>query len=147
MDLGTTATIVGTDVAAISIIIVYHLFALQTWTERGHELLNEAIGLSTTTSPDDLLRQDLIRRATTLFRQFPWSQVTALGVAVMGMCALGLYTARHVGDGSTWLMVAGPVLVLGLTYVLSTTLIWVQGRGVLEQTDKYLGGLRSALEG
>lgn len=139
MDQGAITTVVGTDVAAISIIIVYHLFALQTWTERGQALLDEAIRLSTTTTVEDLLREDLVRRVEGQFRQFPWAQVVALGAAVLGMCALGLYTANEVPAGSTWLMVAGPILVLGITYVLSTSLVWKQGHRARKEAYAYLG--------
>jgi hypothetical protein len=139
VDLGTIATVVGTDVAAISIIIVYHLFALQTWTQRGHELLDEAIQLSLVSTPEDLRREDLIRRARSLFEHFPRGQVTTLGVAVLGMSILGIMTIRYVATLRDWTMIAGPLIILSLTYMLSTVLIWLQGRRVLAETSMYLG--------
>lgn len=138
-DVNFIATIVGTDVAAISIIIVYHLFALQTWTERGHGILDGAIQLSLTSAPEDLQREDLRNRAGTWFKQFPWWQVGILGVAVLGMCALGLYAGGAAGSKSTWLLVAAPLLVLVLVYAASSVLVWTQGRSVLRQTHGYLG--------
>jgi hypothetical protein len=137
--IDTAATVVGTDVAAISIIIVYHLFALQTWTERGHGLLDESIQLSLNTAPGDIRREDLIRRGRAWLKQYPWSQVFVLGAAVLGMCGLGLYASSHITDFSSWLVVTGPLLVLVLVYALATVLVWRQGRSVFDQTTQYIG--------
>lgn len=138
-DLDLIATVVGTDVAAISIIIVYHLYALQTWTERGHAMLDGAIQLSLSTGPEDLQREDLSNRAHTWFRQFPWWLIGVLGLAVVGMCALGVVAASSVTSRTSWVLVAGPLAVLALVYALSTGLIWRQGKTVLNQTRGYLG--------
>lgn len=138
-DLDLIATVVGTDVAAISIIIVYHLYALQSWTERGHDMLDGAIQLSLSTGPGSLQREDLGNRAQTWFRQFPWWLVGVLGLAVIGMCALGVIAASSVTSRTSWVLVAGPLVVLALVYSLSTGLIWRQGQSVLKQTLQYLG--------
>jgi protein-S-isoprenylcysteine O-methyltransferase Ste14 len=139
MDLDTTATVVGTAVAAISIVIVYHLFALQMWTERGHALLDESIQLSLTTAPGDVRRQDLTQRAAAWLKQYPWPQVVVLGVAVLGMCALGFFASAHVTGLSARAVIDGPLLVLVFVYAMATALIRRQGRGVYEQARRYVG--------
>lgn len=139
MTLDQIATIVGTNVAAISIIIVYHMFALQTWTERSESLLEQAIHLSLTTMPDDLQRETLRQRASHHHARFPWGQVIILGMCVGAMAGLGAVAARNTVNVCLGLLLCAPLAILIAVYLASTLNVFRNGNRAFLATVDYLG--------
>jgi hypothetical protein len=139
MDLADVLTVVGTDVSSVSVIIVYHLFVIQNWSSRADLLLDEAVRLSSSTTPGDIRRTDVLRRCEELHRRFPWRQVILLGLAVAAMVAAGLVAVAEL-TVSQWLASALPLITLAAVYAVSTLMVLRQGTDTLEDARSYLDG-------
>jgi len=137
MDLADTLTVVGTDVSSVSVIIVYHLFVIQSWSARAELLLDEAVRLSSTTAPGDIRRSDLLRRCDELRHRFPWRQVVLLGLAVVAMVVAGLAAVAGL-DAGRWFVSALPLMTLAVVYPVSTLMALRQGTETLLEAHDYL---------
>ena len=139
MDLADDLTLAGTDVSSVSVIIVYHLFAIQAWSTRADLLLDEAVRLSFTTAPGDIRREDVLRRCNELRARFPWRQVILLGAAVAVMAVAGIGAGVFVKDERVALtMAALPLGTLVIVYLASTVIAWRQGDATIDEANSYL---------
>lgn len=124
----------------ISIVIVYHLFALQSWLGALHSVVRECIAIERTTVMGDVRRVDLVEELEQAQRAFPWSLVLVLGVAVGILGGLAIFS-------STWaslpfLFWGTPTIVLWLVFVASTFSSLMDGWRSKRKTRKLLMGGR-----
>jgi hypothetical protein len=127
----------GADVSAISIIVVYHLFSIQTWLQAALTLESEIEAVRVATVGGDLERVDARRRSELHRRRFPWISVIVLGAAVIFLGWLACSAGKALKDVPlryTW----GPVIVLFLTFVAATIATWIQGARILERAERDL---------
>lgn len=122
--------IYGADVSAISIIVVYHLFSIQTWLQAALNLESEIEGVRRTTVIGDLERVDARRRSKLHMRRFPWVTVVVLGGAVIGLALLA-WCAGLALPGVPLRYTGGPVVVLLATFGVATLGAWTQGYRIL----------------
>lgn len=130
--------IVGTMVSAISVIIVYHLFALQSWAEKSDALVDHASDVSLSSAPESMLRAAALGRVAEASKRFPWGQVILLGVGVATMAFTGASVAV-MSCGLPWIVATLPLVVLCIIFVASTFLTWRRGSRALQEAQEYLG--------
>jgi hypothetical protein len=127
----------GADVSAISIIVVYHLFSIQTWLQAALAIESEIEAVRLRTIAGDLERADARMRAELHRRRFPWASVVVLGAAV-GILGLLAWSAGTALEGVPLRYTRGPVIVLGGTFITATFAAWIQGRRILGQAVRGL---------
>lgn len=129
--------VVAAYLTAMSIIIVYHLFALQTWLESVARVTDEVAVVERETAPKDLRRADVEARLTRVRRDFPKVQMLIVGVAIAAISVLALFAARLAPlDFVFW---ASPTVVLALVFVASTIATWIRGEQLVADARKLLG--------
>ena len=129
--------IYGADVSAISIIVVYHLFSIQTWLQAALSLESEIEAVRSATVVGDLERLDARRRSKLHIRRFPWVTVVVLGSAVIGLAVLAWCAGRAL-PGVPLRYTGGPVIVLLTTFGVATLGTWTQGYRILTRAIKDL---------
>jgi hypothetical protein len=129
--------IYGADVSAISIIVVYHLFSIQTWLQAALSLESEVEAVRSDTVAGDLERVDATKRTKLHMRRFPWVTVVVLGGAVAGLGLLAWCAGRAL-PGVPLRYTGGPVVVLLATFAIATVGTWVQGYRILVTAAKDL---------
>ncbi len=138
MNAEAALTAIGTNVASISVIIVYHLFAIQSWTERVESLRDEAVRLSLRSLPGDVTRRDAEQRARRLRHDFPWGQILLIGVAFLALALVSGYVAGTSIGVPVLVTTALPMGVLLAVYAASTAIAYERGKRVLADAHRYL---------
>ncbi|MFD6637289.1 hypothetical protein ACFWDN_15925 [Micromonospora chalcea] len=138
MEVGDVLTITGTNVSAISVIIVYHMFALQSWFSRVEAGRTESTRLSLSTTPDDMERENMRLQLDALARSFPWVQVATLGIAVISMAIVGVSVAMR-AHGVPVIAAIFPLCALAGVYLLSSCVTYLKGLRSLSESRRYLG--------
>ena len=138
MSIGDTLAISGTNVSAISVIIVYHMFAMQSWFDRVETARVESVRLSLMASPDDMERESMRIQLTALKKAFPWVQVAILGLTVVSMAAVGIVVLTMVDDLSVAPFAAFPLAALVVVYLLSSLVTYRKGVRAITECRTYL---------
>jgi hypothetical protein len=120
-----------------SIIIVYHLFALQAWLDEAARLESAAVDMETSTAIGDYSRNRLRQRCLQHRRRFPWLQVIMLMSAIGVIAALAVQTALAL-SGVPWRLSITPTAVLVLVFVVATVGTGVEGFRRLGRAAKRL---------
>lgn len=131
-------TLLGVYFTVASIIIVYHLFSLQAWSQVAVQLDAEANAIDTATAMGDFLRARAKSRCSAHRAGFPWSQVAVLGVAVGGLGTAAVVVALDLQSISRWLTIS-PVGVLGFVFVFATATTFADGSQRLRNAMRLLG--------
>ena len=129
--------VVGSYLAAISIVIVYHMFALQTWLESVTRAVDEAALVERDSAPEDLSRADASSRLSRVEADFPVVQLLIVGSAIFVLDTMAIVAATH-GSLAFWFW-GMPIFVLLLVFVASTLATRVRGRRMLDEARKLLG--------
>ncbi|MCS7479116.1 hypothetical protein ACFFQW_03010 [Umezawaea endophytica] len=137
MSIADALAICGTDVSATSVIIVYHMFAMQSWFTRVENARIESIRLSLMTSPDDIERESMRLQIIDLNKAFPWVQVAILGVAVVSMAAVGT-TVVLMTKGLPVPLVLFPLGGLVVIYAVSSVVTYFKGVRAIAESRTYL---------
>ena len=134
---GDYDTVVGAYLSALSILIVYHMFALQTWLESVGRASDDATTVESKSAPGDLERSDAGARLSGVERDFPLVQLLVVGVAVAVVGALALYAATK--SSLAFIFWGTPPIALLLVFVASTAATWFRGRKILRGARRLLG--------
>ena len=139
MDASIAATLIGSDFAAGSIVIVFHMFSMQRWLDRSQRTLDDASRISRTTgvaSVDrDIVREDCAEVA----RRFPLTQVLALGTAVLVMCSLAGVAGWDTRKAIPLFHTLIPSAILLALYVATTFAYRREGLETIREAREYLG--------
>jgi hypothetical protein len=127
----------ASGLTAASVIIVYHLFALQTWLERVERVNEEAIVVEREAGPKDVRRSDIDQRLRRVVKEFPIVQLGIVATAVFVICALSLIAATR--GTLPLLFSATPIVALVLVLVASTFATWLRGRRIVCEARTLLG--------
>jgi hypothetical protein len=139
MDAGDALTMVGTNVSAVSVIIVFHMFAIQSWFTRVDAARSDAVRLSLTTGPDDMERENMRLQLNALSSSFPWIQVAILGFAVGSMAVAGTVVAQRAAHGFPVVAAIFPLLALVAVFVTSSVVTYRKGIGMVRNARDHLG--------
>lgn len=125
---GTTLpdSVVGLYFTAVSVIIVYHLFALQTWSTTVESLGRVAAEVERRTVAEDVERRDLVDELNEARANYPYLQVVILGLSVSALSALAL--SASIESGLPFLYGGTPTVIMFAVFVGSTVASFVQGR-------------------
>lgn len=116
-------------ISAISVVIVYHLFSMQSWLDAVTGQANEAEQVKATTDTSHPSRRRVERRLTQLVKRFPLMQVAILTAAMAALTALTVIGAPELDDVRP-LFTVGPAAILDLLFVAVTAATWLRGRGL-----------------
>jgi hypothetical protein len=128
--------VVGLYFTAISVIIVYHLFALQTWLNSADSLRRVASEVERRTVTGDVEREDVLHEIAGVKATFPWVQVLSLGIAICALCALAL--AASVEAELPFLYGGTPTLIMFGVFIGSTIACSVRGTQRLRELRELL---------
>lgn len=142
MDVGAVSAVYGALISSVSIVIVYHSFALQSWLQRVDALHELAVDLSLTVRTDDLARDVARARSKELGLRFPWVQVVILGMATSVLLGSAGVMAICIRDQVSIWASGAPVVLLLLIYCGSTIATSRQGHSRLRSVADYLGDER-----
>lgn len=123
--------VVGLYFSAISIIIVYHLFALQSWLAAVDAEQRVAADVERRTVVGDVERDDVLDEIAELRSGFPIIHVTSLGFAVAALSALAI--AASVEADLPFLYGGTPTIVMLVVFAGSTAACRTRGRRKLDQ--------------
>lgn len=146
MNAEAALTAIGTNVASISVIIVYHLFAIQSWSGRVESLRDEAVRLSLRSMPGDVSRRDAEQRARRLRRDFPWGQILLIGAAFLALATTSAYVAATSTGVPVLVTTTVPMSVLLAVYGASTAIAYRRGLQLLDDAHGYLADEEGADE-
>jgi hypothetical protein len=121
----------GIYISGVSLLVVYHMFALQGWIQRCEVVLAEGRVIHEGTTTDDLGRLRARSNCHAVQRSYPWVQLSAVTAALGYVTYLTIRVSRGVAhlDPAD---LAGPIIVFDALILLTTA-------GV---TWRYLGALR-----
>jgi hypothetical protein len=128
---GLDSGVFGAELSAISIIVVYHLFSIQTWLQAAITIETEIEALRGNSLPGDLSRAEGRARALSHLNRFPWLTVTVLGIA-LGLLGILAIVAGASLDRVKPIFTAGPVVILLSTVAAATWASFIQGRKALK---------------
>lgn len=128
---------IGLYFSVASIIVVYHLFLLQTWLQRVVELESQTSDVEMNTGVGDFARERVRRRCADHLRLFPWMQVGLLAVAIGILASLGGRLAIQIDDVPL-IYSLSPIVVLVGVFVSATGITWLDGSGRLYRARERL---------
>ena len=119
MDTNVGAALVSMYVSGASVLVVYHMFALQGWIQKCETALSEAKGTLAVTTTQDIERLRAERACIAVQKSYPWVQL----VAVAGSLAYVTYLTCRVTsriDDLNAIYLAGPIVVFDGLLALTT---------------------------
>jgi len=122
----------------ISIVIVYHLFAVQSWFDGVQTVVRDCISIERGSVFGDVKRHDAIDELEQVQKQFPWTQVAVLGIAIAMLGTLALIAASTAS--LPFLYWGTPTLVLWSVFVASSLASRLNGLHLYSQTKVLLLG-------
>ena len=124
--------VLGALFSAASILIVFQMFALQSWYSRTQSLDDASFDLDQRTVVGAIERVTLIHRIRSHRRAFPWIQLGGLGFGVLALLTLASFLATSVTE-LAWYFTLGPVVILGATFLgINVAVMW-GGRKMLNE--------------
>ena len=131
--------LLGSLFAAQSIILVFEMFILQSWSDGAQRLADTAHEADEKTAMDSLDRLAITRRIGHQKRHLPWIQLSVLALATLVLAGVALLLSFAI-DALPWLYTTAPVVVLVLAFVGGTVGIISSGIGVLNDAYTRLSG-------
>lgn len=122
---GVDTGLLGSFYTALSVIIVYHLFALQQW-QQDVTTAESACNLAKSTAVGDMARQRAITQCELIEKRFPWVQIVILGLAVASLTVVAVVAALELEHPSPVFTVL-PTATLALVFVSATAATRVLG--------------------
>jgi hypothetical protein len=119
------STVLGLYYSALSVVIVYHLFALQTWLQLVQGLGREAVAVERSYALHSLERRDLVGELEQSRRDFPLAQLLILGIAIGTLAALVLVAAAR--SSLPFIFSGLPTIVLLFLFSGSSVAAWIRG--------------------
>jgi hypothetical protein len=132
---GPDSGLYAAQLAAMSVIVVYHLFVIQTWVQIAFGLESEMEALKRTSLPGDLDREEAVWRVTQHLKRYPWFTVVVLICVVSGLGALAILIGVHL-PGVSALFTVTPACLLDGTIIVATAGGWLQGRNALARARR-----------
>jgi len=108
--------LLGSIYTCASVIVVFHMFALQVWLQMALELDMLAYDIDERTVAGSIERSRATSRLDFHLSSFPVIQVAALGGALLATCGFALVLAIEISDLNKFLTI-GPIAVLVSTFV------------------------------
>lgn len=118
-DSATALSLLATYGTIVSVIAVYHLFALQAWVQRCDQAVDNADMVLESTPATSIQRVHAASRCRSAARSLPLLQVSVILCAVSAVCMLTVAVAHNIQNVAL-LYTAGPVLGLALLLVVAT---------------------------
>ncbi|MEU5596412.1 hypothetical protein [Streptomyces sp. NPDC020298] len=113
---GDALQLIGSLYGAASIIIVFQMFALQSWYDKAQSLDDASFDLDQRTVVGSLERVALIQRMRSHNRSFPWIQLGSFSAAIVTMLGLAGVLSTKVHELS-WVFTGGPAVILLAMFV------------------------------
>jgi len=125
-----SVSLLAAYISIVSILAVYHMFALQSWVEScGTAEATADVVIATTTS-DDLARLRSKASCEAALRRYPWSQIFGVLTVLALISALGISVALDVRTIS-FLYTGGPVCaVLAIVVFATVASTWRTRRSI-----------------
>jgi hypothetical protein len=109
----------GVYVSGASVLVVYHMFALQGWIQRCEVALAEGRLIQEGTTTDDLGRLRARSNCRAVQRSYPWVQLSAVTAALGYVTYLTIHVSRGIADLDA-ADLAGPIVVFDGLILLTT---------------------------
>ena len=122
---------------SISIIVVFHMFALQLWLQDTQEIGRLAWDTDQRATAHSLERTDLLERVKIQRSAFPTVQLLLLGGAMVALCGLSIMLAFRAHTLPLYFTI-GPTVVLLFVFVSVTVAIRTRGLMVLRDAGSQL---------
>lgn len=132
---GLDSGVYAAQLAAMSVIVVYHLFVIQTWVQITFALESEMSALKRASLPGDFDREEALQRIKQQLKHYPWFTVIILACAVTGLGVLAMLIGLQLTGVSAVFTVLPAALLIG-TIFAATAGSWVQGRNALERAKQ-----------
>lgn len=131
MQRDSALSLVASYFTVASVLVVYHLFALQTWSQRVELAIIEGQG-ALLTPVHSLQRSVAASKCKYVLGGYPRVEVIGLSCALMFLAVLTLCAATYVSDVPL-IYVAGPALLLVGVVCGSSLAAWLRmGKAVAE---------------
>jgi hypothetical protein len=130
-------SLLGYLYSALSVITVYHLFALQMWLGRTIDISAEGYAVEAETTVGAMRRAFIKQRCRGIKRQFPWIQVVLLLAAMTAISWLAASATNQL-SGTTQRNMLAPMAVLDSVMTISTIATWLRGMQVIRAVERIL---------
>lgn len=137
MERDSALALVASYFTVASVLVVYHLFALQTWSQRVDLAITEGHG-ALLTPVHSLQRSIAASKCKHTLEGYPRVEVCSLSCALIFLVVLTLCAATYVSDVPL-IYVAGPALLLLLVVCGSSLAAWLRMAKAVAEISQDLG--------
>jgi hypothetical protein len=127
---GDVLSLMGSLYACLSVIMVFQMFALQSWYSEAVELDRFSYEVDETSMTDSLERRQALARLVGHKKRYPSIQIVGLSSSTLVICILAILLGTEVHTIS-YVFTVGPGVVLAVTSLGVTVAITLRGMSTL----------------